>query len=115
MQDPENPRKRIYKAFDKIEDVRQEEESHGHSIKGTASVPKNKAVRATIESALTTKAATAGGAGGIDLWGGLEVGKTKNPKTNTKTPKTKTPEEMEKKQFEVDLAKILGLNKCDDV
>ena len=45
VQDPDNPRKRIYKVFDKIEDVRQEEEIHGHEIKGTARIPKNKAVR----------------------------------------------------------------------
>lgn len=109
VQDPDNPRKRIYKVFDKIEDVRQDEECTGHSIKGTASVKPNKAVRATLESAITTKAATWGD-GLMDLVSATGPGKPK-PKPNTKNKREKTPEEIEKKQFEVDLAKILGLNK----
>ena len=63
VQDPDNPRKRIYKVFDRIEDIRQEEEGTGHQILATGKVAANKAVRAAVESSLTTKASSSNGGG----------------------------------------------------
>ncbi len=109
MQDPDNPKKRIYKVFDRIEDVRQEEECTGHQIYGSAKVAGNKAVRAAVESSLTTKASSSTG-GDMDLWGGLgAVEKPSRPK-NPKPKKEKTPEEIEKKAFDTDLMKSLGFH-----
>ena len=108
-QDPENERKRIYKVFDKIEDVRQDEETTGHQILGSAKVGTNKAIRSAVESALTTKAASSSSGGdGLDLWAGITIGAEK-PKKNPKPKKERSPEEMEKKQFDTELLKILGL------
>ena len=106
VQDPDNPRKRIYKVFDRIEDIRQEEEGTGHQILATGKVAANKAVRAAVESSLTTKASSSTG-GDMDLWGGLGLGE-KQPKKTPKPKKEKTPEELEKKAFDTDLQKSLG-------
>ena len=108
-QDPDNPKKRIYKVFDKIEDVRIDEESTGHQVLGPAKVAPNKAVRASLESGLTAKAASSSG-GDMDLWGGLGFMEKPKKNPNTRPKKEKTPEELEKKQFDTDLAKILGFN-----
>lgn len=108
-QDPDNPKKRIYKVFDKIEDVRIDEESTGHQVLGSAKVAPNKAVRASLESGLTAKAASSSG-GDMDLWGGLGFMEKPKKNPNTRPKKEKTPEELEKKQFDTDLAKILGFN-----
>lgn len=97
--------------FDKIEDVRVDEESTGHQILGAVKVSTNKAVRSAVESAMTTKASSSGGESGLDLWGGLNgVEKPSKPK-NPKQKKERSPEEMEKKLFDAELSKILGLVK----
>ncbi len=95
--------------FDKIEDVRIDEEATGHKVLGSATIAPNKAVRAALASGLTTKAASSS-AGEMDLWGGVSF-LEKQPKPKAPNPKKeKTPEELEKKQFDTDLAKILGFN-----
>ena len=112
MQDPENPAMRIYKVFQSIEDTREQENVTGTSVRGTAKVSGNKAVRSSLESHITTKAAAAGSSGdGLDLFGGLNLG-AEPPKSVTKNKKAKvkkevTPEEKERKDFEKDLAQPL--------
>ena len=110
MQDPTNEAKRIYKVFHSIEDTREEEEVTGSSLKGRAKVAANKAVRSTVEAALTTKAASSNSGGdGLDLFGGLDALTDQNHK-NKKTKKDKvTPEEVAKKKFNTDLTKLLVL------
>lgn len=76
---------------------------------GSAKVAANKAVRASLESGLTTKAASSSG-GDMDLWGGLGFMEKQSKRPNNKPKKEKTPEELAKKQFDTDLAKILGFN-----
>ena len=117
MQDPTNEAKRIYKVFHSIEDTREEEEVTGSSLKGRAKVAANKAVRSTVEAALTTKAASSNSGGdGLDLFGGLDAltdQNHKNKKTKKdKVPKVKkevTPEEVAKKKINTDLTKLLVL------
>ena len=120
MQDPTNEAKRIYKVFDSIEDTREEEEVTGSALKGRAKVAANKAVRSTVEAALTTKAASSkSGADGLDLFGGLDAMPEQKSKKNKKNPAPKvkkevTPEEKAKKNFNTDLTKLLDFKLTEE-
>eukprot|EP00435_Cladocopium_sp_Y103_P053829 s81_g17.t1 len=113
--DPTNDAKRIYKVFHSIEDTREEEECTGTALRGRAKVPGNKAVRSTLEGALTTKAASTRSADSLDLFGGLEATANEKAKAkakakqnpNKKVKKEITPEEKLKKSFNTDLEKPL--------
>lgn len=54
-QDKDNPRKRLYKVFDRVEDVRGHETSYGSTLSGTARVQQNNAVRQALANSCLEK------------------------------------------------------------
>ena len=97
-QDPQNPRKRIYKVFSCIKDSRTEETSMGTGVVGKSRVPNNKAHRDALLGAVTTKVSSVP-ADFSDLFG---APKDEKPKTK-KEPKKLSAEEQEKKDFEKEM------------
>ena len=57
LQDPANERKRIYRVFHSIEDVKSSVEETGHSLTGKAKVSGNKAIREGLGAVITKKQA----------------------------------------------------------
>ena len=57
VQDPQNPKKRIYRVFSHIEDSSGTKSETGNAIKGAANVSTNKAMRDSVATVLTNKAA----------------------------------------------------------
>ena len=109
-QDPENPRKRIYRVFDKIDESASDQAATGFGLHGRSQVADNKAQRQAFADALTTKAASTMGSSSLGgLFGGAEPSKRKDPKgRNKKVPKELTPEEKSKKDFDADMKQSLG-------
>ena len=84
-----------------------EESTAGHEIRAEATIHDNQAVRAAVAEGLTASAASSSG-DNMELWGGLLTNdKEKKPRV-PKEKKKLSPEEQEKKDFETDVAKILG-------
>ena len=61
MKDPNNPRKRIYRVFDKIETSKTEDDIIANKVKASGRVDDNKALRASTVAALTKKVSAGGG------------------------------------------------------
>lgn len=99
--------KRIYKVFDKIEDVRQEESTTGHETRAEANIRDNQALRSAVAEGLTASAASSTG-DPMNLWGGLMINDKPKKTPKPKEKKQLSPEEQEKKDFDVDVAKTLG-------
>ncbi len=56
-EDPSNERKRIYRVFKEIRDSTGSTSETGHALKGVAKVSSNKAIRDSLASVITNKAA----------------------------------------------------------
>lgn len=120
--DPDNPRKRIYAVFDKIENVNSEEKILGTETRGSSDVPENKAARASMAAALNEKVSGAfhssdalgnmfkhlrtGGQGADGK--AVPKGKDRKPKPKPK-PKLLTPEQQQQRDFDKSLDKPLGV------
>lgn len=108
-QDPTNPRKRIYKVFDKIEESASDQAATGFGLHGRSKVADNKAQRQALADALTTKAASTLKPLSLDGLFGAAAPSKKDTKTrNKKVPKELTPEEKQKKDFDADMKQSLG-------
>ncbi len=64
-------------------------------------------MRASVAEGLTASAASSSG-DTMELWGGLLTNEKDKKKREPKEKKKLSPEEQEKKDFETDVAKILG-------
>jgi len=113
-QDPNNPRKRIYRVFQCIEDVAGSETETGHALKGSAKVSTNRAIRDSLGTVLTQKAATLRDPMAMHL--AIEDGSVApdvgqpSKKRKTTTPKVLTDEEKQRKEFDANMKKILFLH-----
>ena len=106
-QDRDNPRKRLYKVFDQVEDVRGHETAYGSNLSGTARVQQNKAVRQALSNSLAGKMANQ--PNGMDeLFGAPLTTPTPKATAKKKGKKELTPEEKEKKDLEKEIQRILG-------
>ena len=109
-QDPENPRKRLYKVFDRIEESRSDQCSVGSGVHGHANISENKAHRQAISDVITTKMSTSGASSKLDvLFGGQTSEQQKNKKAKQpKAPKVLSPEEQKKKDFDRSMSQSLN-------
>ena len=106
-QDPSNPRKRIYKVFDRIEDTRSDETIQGTGLSGSARVPQNKAHRFNVSSVIQTKLANTAPSLN-DLFGAPANGPPE--KKEKKQKKALSEEEQAKKDFDKDMQQTLVEN-----
>ncbi|CAL1155578.1 unnamed protein product [Cladocopium goreaui] len=106
-QDPENPRRRLYKVFEHFKHSSERTKVCGTSITASASVPKNKAMRAALADHLT------GAQAEFETASNAFVPEGSCPKPKPKTKPTKkqvlTQEQQTKKDFEKDLAQLKTL------
>ena len=109
-QDPENPRKRLYKVFGRIEESRSDQCSVGSGVHGHADISDNKAHRQAISDVITTKMSTSGVASSLDvLFSGQTSEQQKNKKAKQpKAPKVLSPEEQKKKDFDRSMTQSLN-------
>lgn len=108
-QDPQNPRKRIYRVFSCIEDTTGTETETGHALRGSAKVSNNKAIRDSLATVLTNKAAMQTRdpmMQQLAIEDGNVEGVPKKRKT-TKPPKECTEEQKKQKEFDSSMKKIL--------
>ena len=106
-QDKDNPRKRLYKVFDRVEDVRRHETAYGSTLSGTARVQQNKAVRQALSNSLSGKMANQ--PTDMDDLFGAPVKHPAPKATNKKKGKKElTPDQQEKKDLEKELQRILS-------
>ena len=116
LKDPENPRKRIYAVFDKVQHVSSNERTLGTETRGSADVADNKAVRTSMAAALNEKvsatfSSTSDGLGDLFKHLGANSGgpvpKAKS-KAKAKNKKVLTQDEQNRRDFDKSLEKPLG-------
>lgn len=114
MQDPGNERKRIYRVFHSIEDVKSSVEETGHCLKGKAHVSENKAIRDGLGAVITKKQALHAN-DPLQMQPAIEYGSPEGEQPNKRrrkalTKKEKTPEELRREEQQKQLDQTIKSN-----
>ena len=113
MQDPTNERKRIYRVFHSIEDVKASVEETGHCLKGKALVSDNKAIRDGLGAVITKKQALNAHDPlqmQLAIEDGSPEGEPPKKRRRTTTPKQKSPEEQRNEELRKQLDQTIKSN-----
>lgn len=104
-QDPTNPRKRLYRVFQAIEDSTCSETAIGSAVTARGKVPKNKAIRETMSAQILSKVSS------MDVMAGSSGPAAKaKAKAKSRGQKEKTEEQKARMKFDKDLAQSFGCN-----
>lgn len=113
MQDPTNERKRIYRVFHSIEDVKASVEETGHCLKGEAQVSGNKAIRDGLGAVITKKQALRSQDPlqmQLAIEDGSPEGEVQENKRPRRTAKEKTPDEKREQELQKQLDQTIKAN-----